>query len=255
MNKLSLFTIVFLACTFTGCINIIEEIFLKKDGSGQYSITMDASAVMEGGGLRGMMQSLGDQGENDQMPDLEGPIEMDTTMYFKDAPADFVKDFSHPELLDKISIHQVISEEKEIMKTVFTLDFEKVSQIDQFLKDFSKLSMENQEMAALGGMMNGIVGGKTLNNEPMYNHAKKMITRAKLATPEQNGVNDETMQMMKMMLADASYKLIYHLPGKVKRTSIPNARVEGKDVFLESSLLETMEGKADLSGWIKFKGR
>ena len=255
MNKLSLFGIVFFACTFTGCINIIEEIFLNKDGSGQYNITMDASAIMEGGGLRGMMQSLGDQGDNAQMPDLEGPIEMDTTMYFKDAPADFVKDFNHPELLDKISIHQIISEEKEVMKTVFTLDFEKVNQIDQFLKDFSKLSMENQEMAALSGMMDGIVGGKTLNNVPMYTHAKKMITRAKLATPEQQEANDETMQMMKMMLADASHKLIYHLPGKVKKSNIANARIEGKDLFVESSFLETMDGKTDLSGWIKFKGK
>ncbi len=89
----------------------------------------------------------------------------------------------------------------------------------------------------------------------MYIHVKKMITRAKLAPSEKESTNDETMQMMKMMLADASHKIIYHLPGKVKKTNISNARIEGKDLFVESSLLETMDGKSDLSGWIKFKGR
>jgi len=253
MKNLVLVGIVFLACTFTGCINIIEEIFLNKNGSGVYSITMDASGIMEGGGLRGMMQSLGEQGDNAQLPDLDGPIEMDTIMYFKDAPQEFVKEMSHPELLDKISIHQIISEEKEVMKTVFTLDFEKVSQIDHFLKDFSKLSLQNQEMAALGGMMEGVVGGKTLNNQPMYSQIKRMISRSKLAPKEQDDKNDETMQMMKMMLSGASHKLIYHLPGKVKKTNISNARIEGKDLFLETSLLDAIDGKSDLSGWIKFK--
>jgi len=253
MKKFSLCGIVFLACTFTGCINIIEELFLNKDGSGIYSITMDASAIMEGGGLRGMMQGLGDQGGENPMADLEGPIEMDTTMYFKDAPADFASEMSHPELLDRISIHQIISEEKEVMKTVFTLDFEKVSQINYFLEDFSKFSMQNQEMAALGGMMEGVVGGKTLNDEPLYTHMKKMLSRAKLETKSKDSENDETFQMMKMMLADASHKLIYHLPGKIKKTNIKNARIEGKDLFIESSLLDAMDGKSDLSGWIKFK--
>ncbi len=255
MKKYSFVAALLIALTFTGCINIVEEIFLNKDGSGQYTITMDASGLMEGGGLRSMMQMMGEEEGGNPLEGLDGPLEMDSVIYMKDAPADIRKQMIHPELLDRITMRQIVSEEKEIMKTVFILDFKEVKEIDYFLSDFGNLSGQGQEMAAIGGMMNGMIGGKTINGLPLYTRAKKMLTRSKTEKISAGEEEDQNMQMMKMMLADASYKLIYHLPGKVKSTNLQNARVEGKDIIQEVSLLDYMDGKKDLSGFIKHKSR
>lgn len=253
MKKILVLFIVATALSLTGCINIIEEIFLNKNGSGQYSITMDASAVMEGGGLRSMLQSMGDDAE--ALSELDGQMEVDTVIFFKNAPDSITQNLSHPELLDKISLRQIVSEEKEIMKTIFTFDFEQVGQIDLFRKDFAKLGGNSADMGGMGGLMDGMLIGKTADNVPLFVKTKKMLTRNKTTMVGDLSGEDSNMEMMKMMLSGATYQLIYHLPGKVKKTNLQNSRVEGKDIFVEVDLLDSMEGKADLSGWIKYKGK
>lgn len=51
-----------MACSFTSCINIVEKVFFKKNGSGTYTMTLDMSQIAN------MMTMFG---EGEQMDEME----------------------------------------------------------------------------------------------------------------------------------------------------------------------------------------
>ena len=55
------------------------------------------------------------------------------------------------------------------------------------------------------------------------------------------------------MLAGASYKTIYKMPGKVKQSTIPDAEIDGKTVTVEHPMLDVINQKVKIEGDIKFK--
>ena len=249
MKKFIYFSLITCLLTLTSCINIIEELFINKDGSGKYQITIDMSEVMAGGGLRDMMKQFG--GEDAENPDNpfsgDGPVEVDTVMYMKDAPDSIRTAFGNDALLEKITIHQLISESKEQMKTEFLINFEQISEVQEFLNKLETLQGNDSPMPGGGGLLPSGNGKLKL-----FDLAKKRLTRFPSPKPEQE-MGDEEMGMMKMMLADATYKTIYYLPGKVKSTTMENAVIEGNKVTLEVPAIQAIEGKAKLEGQIKFK--
>lgn len=251
MKKLFYLTVTLCFFTFTSCINIIEEMFLNLDGTGTYSISIDMSGIMENGGMRSMMKQFG--GEEAQSEDnpfnSEEPVEVDSIMYMKDAPDSVRLAFGNDELLNKIHMHQQISESKEIMRTDFILKFDKISEISDFLNNIDKLQSSSDNPLG-GGAGGGLLptGGGAMK---IFQMAGKTLTR--LPAKQAEKIDDEELGMMKMMLADATYKTIYHLPGKVKKTTMKNAVIDGKTITIEYPAIEAMEGKAELQGLIKFK--
>ena len=57
MKRLTLLVMLSFGLLFTGCIDIVEEVFINKDGSGKYLVTMDMSSLM-GPEMKGMMQEM-----------------------------------------------------------------------------------------------------------------------------------------------------------------------------------------------------
>lgn len=53
--------VIAMACSFTSCINIIEKVFFKKNGSGTYTMTLDMSQIAS------MMSMFGEGEQMDQM--------------------------------------------------------------------------------------------------------------------------------------------------------------------------------------------
>ncbi len=68
-------------------------------------------------------------------------------------------------------------------------------------------------------------------------------------------MDEESMQYLKMFLSNAKIKTTYHLPGKVKKSTIPNAVIDGKIVKVENSFLDILEQKVKVDGYIKYKRR
>ena len=235
---------------FTGCIDIVEELFLNKDGSGKYSIRMDMSALMADGGLKSMMEGMMEGDSVSAKPDQ--PMEQDTIMYMSDAPDSIRQRFVHPELMDRMNMRIVMSEKQEKMLFSFNFDFNKVSEINDFLEDMDKMQGGNDKMGALSG------GSGLL---PSVNGAQKIFAHKKClfnrypAPKNDDSVSEEDMAMAKMMFQGATYKTIYHFPGKVKKVSNKNAVIDGKTVTLETSLADIMDKKADLDMEVKFKKR
>ncbi len=245
--------LILLACLFsmTSCIDIIEELSLQKGGQGKYVITMDMSSLMEEG-MRDMLKGMAGE-EGASLNDI--PSEMDTTMYFSNAPDSVRSQFEHPEILDKVSFRTQISEANELMRMTFSIDFDELKQIDYFLADIDKMQGDS------GGLPGGGLGGggglfpTALSTKSLFSLAKRKLTRSTAPQGDDEKLEGEELAMMKMFFADASYTNIYHLPGKVKKTTMPNAQIDGKKLTIVTPLMDIMEGKAVLDGEICFKKR
>ena len=249
MNRIALLLIVALSFTFTGCIDVIEKILMNKDGSGKYTMTMDMSTIMSQemrGMIEMMMQQQGEEGDN---PFGDGmPEEMDSMFYFKDVNPEAIASLDRPEVFEKAYMHIQVSQSKELFLMEVGLDFKEVADIDYFNKKIGEIAGDQMGGAGFGpGMFTG--GG----NGPMFGIKGKKLTRYPAPETGELPMSEEEMGMMRMMFMDASYKTEYVFPKKVKKTSMVGAEVEGNTLTLERPLIDIIEGKGDMAGWIKFK--
>jgi hypothetical protein len=247
MKKLSYLVVLVLMFTMTSCIDIIEEMSLNKDGSGKYVVIMDMSSLMADG-MKEMLQGMA-QEEDGENAFSDMPSELDTIIYFSNAPDSVKAKFAHPEILKKTVLRTEISDSKELMRMTFSIDFDKVKEIDYFLADLDKMQGD-------GGSMPNMGSGLFPTGSPdqnLFKLAKRKLIRANPPKSDDLAMEDEEMQMLKMFFAEAKYTTIYHLPGKIKKTTIPNAVVEGKKLTLVTPLMDILEGKANMGGDISYK--
>ena len=242
MKRLTLLVMLSFGLLFTGCIDIVEEVFINKDGSGKYLVTMDMSSLM-GPEMKGMMQEMMQQeGEDD--PSMEN-IELDSMIYFKDINPEMLEELERPDVFKSAFMHMQMSDSKEMMVIEFGLDFKDISDIDYFNKNLDKLGEGNP----MGG---GIDGGLLPKVDKLFSLNGKTLTRH--PTPEGSEMfSDEEMEFASMMFATATYKTVYHFPGKVKKTSIPGAKIQGNELVVEESMINIIKGEAKLDGTVKFK--
>ena len=248
----------------TGCIDIIEEIFLKKDGSGKYLFTMDLSAMMDED-LQNMMKGFGEEAEEgeeaaeaetggeDAFKDVMFKESMDTIMYFSDAPDSIKQNFDDPEMLKKMFMHIKSDVEEKKMFFSFGIDFDKPEEIEYLMKNLDKLQQANQ-MGGSMGMGNGFMMGS--GSSPSFVFKKKYLERLPVKKGDvKKAIGEEDMGVMKMIFGSASYKTIYHLPGKVKKVSNSKAVIDGKTVTLTMPMMDYLEELIDPATSIKFKNR
>lgn len=239
-NLLSAFLMVALF-SLTGCFDVIEEMDLNRDGSGKYTLTFDMSGLFTDPFMKEMMEStIKEQGLADEK------MEVDTVVYLKNAPDSLRKKFDRPDFLDKIVMRSTISESKKKMVTSIELDFDEVSDIDYFYKNMEKLGDQNQ---GAGGALSP--GSGFMPSGALFTYGKKKLSR--LPAPKPSAEQNEEMEMVKMFLGEATYKTIYHLPGKVKKATMANAEIDGQTVVVTTSYLDLIDGKAKLAGEIRFK--
>lgn len=256
MKRLSLIIILGISLMSTSCIHIIEELFLAKNGSGRYEVTVDMSGIMVDGGLRNLGQMLNGMGgeEGGSMPDINldemGPIEMDSMIYFKNAPAEFADMLEDKKAFENASVRIKMSKAEE--KAFFTLavDFEDIKEIESLFKQLNSLAEDNP-------MASGMMGGENpFQRTKYFNASKKTIERLPTPGLSKELLENEQMAMLKMFLTAGTYKMIYHLPGKVKTVSDSRAIINGKDVELSYPLMDWLGGEVKETGHtIKFKRR
>ncbi len=225
---------------FTGCIDIIENLVLNKDGSGKYSITIDMGDMMKDPMMSGMMSA-----------DENNPFKnMDSVVYFKDLPDSVIKD--NPDLWKRVSMHIFANEKDKAFYTTIRFDFKNVGEIEYVSKNIDKVletTKKNPLTAEMGGgssptgMLTGITSYMLSGGE---------LTRTS-AQVKQGDEETQDLSMMKTFLGGASHKINFELPGKVRKVTIPNARIDGKKVTVEASFIDLLEKKVSLDGMIKYK--
>ncbi len=230
-----------LACSFllSGCIETLEEIYLNKDGSGKYNVTFDMSEFFSNPMMKSLIEEAAKEEGEEGGFDLG---ETDTIIYLGESGMaegvmkDAVMRMTMSDSLGKFMINM-------------SFPFENVGQIDEF---FKKL---NEEGAAAGaGAMGGF--GSLLTPGGKFMFQNKKLKRLKAEPGAENELfAGEDGEFMKMFFSGGSHTTIYHLPGKVKKTTIEGAGIDGNTVTVERPLIDLLEGKVGLEGEIRFKNK
>jgi hypothetical protein len=225
----------------SSCFEITESIALKKDGSGKYSLNMDMSGLFKDPMLKGLM-AAGEKKE--EMKNI------DSVIYFKDMPDSVIAD--NPDLWKRVSMKVLANEEKEQLLTTIYLDFKSVDEIGYVAKNMDKIMSsakagpfaseeKSSETAPAGFLTEGLT--YMLNGKEL-----KRVT----ANPEPKE-GEENLEMLKSFMGSAKYVINLEMPGKVKKVTIPNAKVKGKNVTIQAPLIDMMDNKLLLDGSVKFK--
>ena len=235
--------IVFLSLLiYTSCIDVVEEILLNKDGSGRYSCTMDMSAIFSKEN-RTMLEAIS-QGGDSEIPDLSTlDMEMDSTIVMSDLMKSEGIKLEDPELWDRVFVSTQMSSSEEKYMVTLMIDFEDIEELNYV---FEQLSMQENAVAT----EESPIPLSMFTNNTRFQLKGKTLTKTDANQAE--NIDEESMAMMIMFLSNASYKMQYTMPKKIKKTDFENANVEGKTMHVEYPLLDIMNGEVNTSGLIKF---
>lgn len=206
---------------FTGCIEVIEELTVTKDGKGHYRKTMDMSQLLSMKEMLGGAAKEGtDSTTNSGTENSDNPAESIAKEWYA---------IKNMEGLSNVTI--------DTAGYVFTLNY-----------DFESETALNKAIAA---------ESKDSPQANVYNLSGKSVSRTGLGSTGDllgEGEDDENMEMMKTFFSDMKYKLVINLPGRVKSVSNKKATIENnKTVKLETNLKDLVEKTSSLEMKIDFK--
>lgn len=225
MKKLTFSLLTIAALTFTACLDIVEEITLKADGSGKYAMSMDMSQMME------MMMAY--------MPDSVKETMDEQTMM------DSLATMTNSQEMD--SIADVLNNMKGISNAETHMD----GFVMIFSYDFTNAEALNQ--ASSQSSFTAQQGLKQAN----YTWKKGVFARNFNKVDLGDDESDETMAMAKMMMQEATFTTVYNLPGPVKTTSNSGSKLSNgkKTVTVNRTFGEIFDDPELMSNEIKFKSK
>lgn len=232
----------------TSCFDIIEEIHLKRDGSGKYIVTTDLSGLMSDGFMKQALEEAMKSEGGDMNMNL---MNIDSSFTFASAPEAANLSAADQKVLEKVVVSMKGSEKEKELKMGMTVNFDSFEDMEKIAAVMKKVSKEGEG----GGLGNGLMGGGQFADfSKMFSmKKKKLFSRSGTSQPLDGLIQDDMKDMMAMMLAGASYKTIYKMPGKVKKSTIPEAEIDGKTVTVEHPMLDVINQKVKIDGDIKFK--
>ncbi len=254
MRKLSYLFIVVLGVFMTSCLDMIEEVFLNADGTGEYNLTIDMSGLFSDPFMKEMMM----EGLKEEAGLEE--LEIDSLISIEDFAGNFPPTLTYDErdLLNRTEVKMRMSQSEELGMFKISFPFNSIEEITAFQGAFDKINAASEEGGAGGaaGPMGGLMGGgMTSGSNSIWSLSGRKLSR-EVVLPEENPLDDldeESMGMLKMFFADATYQTIYHLPGRVRKCSIENAEIDGRTVTVSYPFLDMIEEQPNLSGDIRFR--
>jgi len=228
------------SCMFT------EELYIKNDGSGQYSFKMDMSEMME---------SMKDMSNRDS---LKEPEVLDTIILFKDLleeKKDSIKklnDYEKASLeaIQDLKLHMQVDESKGKMLLDFGLDFEKVSDLKNMQEKISKAQALNENKKENNDLKSKAdvdysFDGKTFKRRVVM----KDLSEEKLQEVE------KSIKQSGSFLDGSIYKIVYHFESKIKSVTFKDAQIseDKKTMTIEVPLDSVMKNPTWLDFEVKLK--
>lgn len=209
--------LIFAAISFTatGCLDIIEEVILNKDGSGTYVSSFDITKLAD---TYSIVDSTG------QM--------MKGTKKTLDSTFEVLKNKIIS--INGVSAAYLDKSEKNVIK--LRLNFTDINVLnkvlDQDKEDVGEKNLYSQSKGKLTrkeGGINSLIG-------------------------DIGGHGEEDKSMMSPFLADMKYRIIYHLPAAIKKMTNEDATLSNdkKTVTLEVTVEDVKEKRKTLSNEIKY---
>lgn len=247
---------------FMSSCSFYEKIQFQKDGSGTYEVKMDADAILNN-------PMFADKAE--EAKEKENPEYRDTVIYFKDIPVEERKGLAKSPHFQNVSIRVHMDEAKNEMYMSLSKPFKSLNELNSFIKDFAELKENNDKDELLAfaedkdssGMdpvgMASILGVPAEMGGAFEMSKKGLLSRPKVEMDKIPGMDDmgeeeeQMLEMMKMFAEEGKMVTEIQLPGKVKKHTFKNARIDGKTVFIENTFLDLLEMRIDMSGEVKYK--
>lgn len=233
--------LIFFSILFAGCFDILEEINLNKNGTGQYLIKIDMSGLLKNPMLKGMMAGEGGEAQKD----------MDSVVYFKDLPDSAIAD--NPDLWKRVHMRVFSNAEKELLYTSIHLQFTALDEIAYLSENFDKVMNKSKDSGSItNDLMSGGAPSGFLAKGLQYSLNGKTLARKsdKMTLKEEEMQN---MEMLKEFMGEAHYQINYTLPGKIRKVTMANTTINGNTVSSKVKMTELMENKVNLDGSIQFK--
>ncbi len=219
MKKIFGFLLLLSSLTLTGCLEILEELTVKKDGSGSFVYRVDAAKMME---------------------QMSAFAAMDTT-------GEMIPKMKH-------SLDSTFMSQWEKYKEIKGISNIKVDTSTEYVY---KVSFDFVDFAALNAARN--LEQKPENQNAYAFEKGKIIRKNNIGDMPANltGENsdEESSAMAKQMLAEMKYTLIFHLPNKVKEVTNKAAVIadDKTTVTLETNLGDVIEKKTEIGLEINYK--
>ena len=203
--------------SMTACFDITEDVTVNKDGSGVFTSIMDATKLSEQLAVYASFDTTGQM-----IPKMK--YSLDST---------FAQNFKKYRQIKGISNVKVDTSKEYVYKV--TVDF----------KDFT----------ALNDVIN--VDKKDSKDKNIYAWEKGKVSRKDIASGLDGlGMEDESQkEMLKQILKDMKYKIIFRVPQAVKNMTnkVATLSSDKKTVTLQCNLLDVMEAKTKLGNEVKYK--
>lgn len=256
MKTFAKFLLLLAPLLLSGCFDILEELWLNKDQSGRYELTV----TMGSGPMANMIQAA-QKKTNDSLIALGlPPRPMDTTIYLRNLPDSIQKMLPYQDVVQTMEIY--LKMEKGIkfrFQYPFThLDslhhfWQTLTAIEEIQKDSVIKKSKVLDFPAIGNIQ------QMLGGTPMMQWKGKTFQRT-IESEENDGAElmgemfeDSDNPMVKMMMRNRTYELKFHLPKKVKRVSTDGYLKDGNDVHAKFPLTEVMKDHSKLECTIKMK--
>jgi hypothetical protein len=241
---LTILTLVFLV----GCIDIHEDITIKPNGSGQYTINTDMSQLLD------IMQTyIGKEEMEKQLPNKV----MDTTVMMRNV-VDTAKDIS-PEkkaLVKNASIHMQLNMDQKVFKFDMRFPFDNLSDLQKLYLSMSDGTLGTNNLfkglAAAKGQENADTSGSNMPDMSQFNAIYDFHCKDGLISRKLNSDKWKTLQQNQQFgqMKDAAnmgiqipYTLTIHLPRPVKKidNSLAMLSDDKKTITLKYNITEVFD--------------
>jgi hypothetical protein len=241
MKMLKIFLPIALALCFTGCLDVDENVQIKKDGSGVLSEDMDMSQMID------ILQTY--MGKEEMAK--KGLQTMDTTVYMKDI-VDTSTSLSAEKkaLLRPGSIHIKLDVDAKIMKTHMVFPFtsqENLQKLYTIMSDGSAFG-NTKLLGNLGGDEAGGTSPDLGQFTGIYNFTSKDGLMSRTVNKEKWKALNDNPQMAQMKQAsqmgmEINYTTTITLPRPVKKCSNPTAKLseDKRTVSLKYNIIDALD--------------
>ena len=211
-----------LLCTLmlSGCVQLTEEIFLEKNGSGRYVMTMDMEKMME---MMEMARTFAPDSVLGKSGDLDASM--------MDSIGNAMGDLSSVP-----GITEFRKERKDKNRFEVSFRFRDVKALNEAMRKRNQKTSGTEDLYAFS---NGHFEYRDTANLGLGDAMRSL-----------DGLGQDSLQagmeLIRSMMGDMTYTTIYHLPGPVKKFTNPEAKLDadGKTIRLRMNLLDRSGGSS-----------
>lgn len=250
--------LVTLASFFTSCSYMQVKYSFEKDGSGKMEMGAEMGQAMKMIQMMSAMDESGDEegGSGDPMADLFKNMDgkMDTIISMADVMPDSLRGTPEGDEMKYWNLRMTADPDSEEMYMAMETNFDEISQ----LKD-RMAAMEGMNSGGMDMSSSSPIPDDYFTNDMVFTGRSLKIAPYKM--PEDKEM-DELMQggeeadpMMSQMMGNMSVRMVYEVPGKIKKVKYkgPWELIDDYTVLVEYSMEEFNEIKVFPPMQIKWK--